>query len=126
MTARPPNGGRAHQRGAQDVASGPFPLLALGHSSAGTLGRLLVAARGEGSEGERNWLLGFMGVDADFVPSDSAHGHWMKMDGSRHADRPGRPRWENTFLALAHDEAWCVERAARERADVPFFVSGRF
>jgi hypothetical protein len=44
MTARPPNGGRARRRGAQDGVTGPFPLLALGHSSAGSLGRSLVAA----------------------------------------------------------------------------------
>jgi hypothetical protein len=45
MVARPPNGGRAHQRGAQDGASGTFPLLALGRSSADELGRLLATAR---------------------------------------------------------------------------------
>jgi hypothetical protein len=27
-----------------------------------------------------------------------------------------------TFLAQAHDEAWCTERAVRERVDGPFFV----
>jgi hypothetical protein len=43
----------------------------------------------------------------------------MKMDGSRRADRLARPRWENAFPAQAHDEAWCVERAVRERADGP-------
>jgi hypothetical protein len=45
MVARPPSGGRAHRRGAQDGASGTFPLLALGRSSADELGRLLAAAR---------------------------------------------------------------------------------
>jgi hypothetical protein len=44
MVARPPNGGRAHQGGAQDGASGTFPLLALGRSSTDELGRLLAAA----------------------------------------------------------------------------------
>jgi hypothetical protein len=43
--ARPPNGGRAHRRGAQDGASGMFPLLVLGHSSADELGRSLAAAQ---------------------------------------------------------------------------------
>jgi hypothetical protein len=45
MVARPPNSGRAHRRGAQDGASGTFPLLALGRSSVDELGRLLAAAR---------------------------------------------------------------------------------
>jgi hypothetical protein len=75
--ARPPNGGRACRQGAQDGASGLFPFLSLGRSSTGNLGRSLVAARGEGSEGE-----GFVGADAGFVPPDSARGRWMKMDGS--------------------------------------------
>jgi hypothetical protein len=43
--ARPPNGGRAHRRGAQDGASGTLPPLALGRSSADELGRVLAAAR---------------------------------------------------------------------------------
>jgi hypothetical protein len=45
MVARPSNGGRAYRQGAQDGASGTFPLLALGRSSADELGRLLAAAR---------------------------------------------------------------------------------
>jgi hypothetical protein len=45
MVPRPPSGGRAHRRGAQDGASGTFPLLALGRSSADELGRLLATAR---------------------------------------------------------------------------------
>jgi hypothetical protein len=45
MVARQPNGGRAHQRGAQDGTSGSFPLLALGRLSADELGRSLAAAR---------------------------------------------------------------------------------
>jgi hypothetical protein len=45
MVAHPPKGGRAHRRGAQDGASGTFPLLALGRSSVDELGRLLTAAR---------------------------------------------------------------------------------
>jgi hypothetical protein len=45
MVARPPNGGHARWRGAQDGASGTFPLLALGRSSADELGRSLIAAR---------------------------------------------------------------------------------
>jgi hypothetical protein len=45
MVARPPSGGRTHRRGAQDGASGTFPLLALGRSSDDELGRLLAAAR---------------------------------------------------------------------------------
>jgi hypothetical protein len=44
MVARPPNGGRARRRGAQDGTSGSFPLLALGRSSADELGRSVVAA----------------------------------------------------------------------------------
>jgi hypothetical protein len=42
---RPPNGGRARRRGAQDGVSGSFPLLALGRSSADELGHSLVVAR---------------------------------------------------------------------------------
>jgi hypothetical protein len=45
MTARPPNGGRAHRRGAQDGASGMLHPLALGRSSADELGQVLAAAR---------------------------------------------------------------------------------
>jgi hypothetical protein len=37
-----------------------------------------------------------------------------------------RPRWETAFPAQAHDEAWRAERAVRERADGPFFISGQF
>jgi hypothetical protein len=44
MVARPPNGGCAHQRGAQDGASGTLLPLALGRSSADELSRLLTAA----------------------------------------------------------------------------------
>jgi hypothetical protein len=49
-------------------------------------------------------------ADAGFVPLDSARGRWMKMDGSRRADRPVRPRWENKIPSQAHDAAcaWCV------------------
>jgi hypothetical protein len=59
MMARPPNGGRARRRGAQDGTTGPFPLLALGRSSVGSLGRSLVVAWVEESEGEGKWALGF-------------------------------------------------------------------
>jgi hypothetical protein len=59
MTARPPNGGHAHWRGAQDGAAGPFSLLALGRSSVNNLDRSLVAAWVEESEGEEKWALGF-------------------------------------------------------------------
>jgi hypothetical protein len=45
MVARPPNGGRARRRGAQDGALGLFLLLVMGHSSADELGRSLAAAR---------------------------------------------------------------------------------
>jgi hypothetical protein len=45
MVASPPNSGRAHWRGAQDGASGTFPLLTQGRSSADELGWLLAAAR---------------------------------------------------------------------------------
>jgi hypothetical protein len=101
-----------------------FPLLALGRSSAGNLGRSLVAARGEGSERERNWTLGFVGTDAGFVPSDSARGRWMKMDGSRRADRPARPRWENKIPAQAHDAACARCVLLHEKRPWADFVSG--
>jgi hypothetical protein len=45
MVARPPNGGSARRRGAQDGASVSFPLIALGRSSADELGRSLAATR---------------------------------------------------------------------------------
>jgi hypothetical protein len=57
--ARPPNGERACRRGAQDDSTCPFPLLALGRLSADSLGRSLVAAWVEESEGEGKWALGF-------------------------------------------------------------------
>jgi hypothetical protein len=31
-----------------------------------------------------------------------------------------------TFPAQAHDEAWCAERAVRERVDGPVSISGWF
>jgi hypothetical protein len=106
-----------------------FPLLALGRSSAGNLGHSLVAVQGEGSEGERNWTLGFVGADASFVPPDSARGHWMKMDGSRCADRSVRPRWENKIPAQAHDAACarCVLlHEKRPRADFVFGLDSSY
>jgi hypothetical protein len=36
------------------------------------------------------------------------------------------PSGGTTFPAQAHDEAWCTERAVRERADGPFSISGWF
>jgi hypothetical protein len=86
--ARPPNGGHARRRGAQDGASGPFPLLVLGRSTAGNLGRSLVAARGEGSEGERvNARVSGDGVGTDFDLSGSTRDHPMGMDRRRLTDR---------------------------------------
>jgi hypothetical protein len=117
-------GGHARRRGAQDSAAGPFPLLMLGRSSADNLGCSLVAARGEGSEGEQNWTLGFMGANAGFVPPDSTCGRWMKMDGSRRADRPVRPRWENKILAQAHDAAYARCVLLYKKRPWADFVSG--
>jgi hypothetical protein len=57
--ARPPNGECARRRGAQDDVTCPFPLLALGRLSADSLGRSLVEAWVEESEGEGKWALGF-------------------------------------------------------------------
>jgi hypothetical protein len=122
--ARPPNGGRARWRGAQDGASDPFPLLAMGLSSVGNLSRSLIVARGEGSEGEQNWTLGFMGADTGFVPPDSACGHWMKMDGSRRADRLARPRWENKIPTQAHNTACTRCVLLHEKRPWADFVSG--
>jgi hypothetical protein len=86
--ARPPNGGHARRRGAQDGASGPFPLLALGRSTAGNLGRSLVAARGEGNEGERvNARVSGDGAGTDFDLSGSTRDHPMGMDRRRLTDR---------------------------------------
>jgi hypothetical protein len=36
------------------------------------------------------------------------------------------PGGGTTFPGQAHDEAWCVEFAVRERADWPLSVLGRF
>jgi hypothetical protein len=52
-------------------------------------------------------------------PSDPDE--WTTINRSSHG-----PGGDATFLAQAHDEAWCAERAVRERADGPFSVSDRF
>jgi hypothetical protein len=78
----------ARRRGAQDGASGPFPLLALGRSTAGNLGHSLVAARGEGSEGERmNVRVSGDGAGIGFDLSGSTRDRPMGMDGRQLTDR---------------------------------------
>jgi hypothetical protein len=78
----------ARRRGAQDGTSGPFPLLALGRSTAGNLGHSLVAARGEGSEGERmNARVSGDGAGTGFDLPGSTRARPMGMDGRRLTDR---------------------------------------
>jgi hypothetical protein len=125
MVARPPNGGRARRRGAQDGASGTFPLLALGRSSADDLGRSLAAARKREQRERVSARVHARGAGTILfgrIPRVVVGCRWMAHDYRTES----RPRWETAFPAQAHDEAWRAERAVREWADEPFSVSGQF
>jgi hypothetical protein len=133
---RPPNGGRAHRRGAQDGASGTLPPLALGRSSADELGRLLAAARKRERRNQVNARVS-MRASARFcsvgflVRSLDANG-WLTITGLSHdpggkrLSRP-RPRWWANGPVSASDRmaAWSAGCVERERADGPIFASGR-
>jgi hypothetical protein len=121
---RPPNGGRAHWRGAQDGASGTLPPLALGRSSADKLARLLAAAR---KWEQRNRMRAKVCVRAigavlfDRKPRAAVGFRSMAHDHQTES----RPRWEMTFPAQAQVTAWSAGRAKCERADGPVSIWGR-
>jgi hypothetical protein len=122
--ARPPNGGRAHWREAQDSASSTFPPLALGRSSADELTQLLATAREWERRNRMRARVCVRAVDAvlfDRKPRAAVGFRWMAHDHQTES----RPRWEVTFPAQAQIAAWTAGRAERERADGPVSVSGR-
>jgi hypothetical protein len=119
--ARPPNGGRAHRRGAQGGASGALPSLAL----VGPTESLDCSAAREWEWRERMRLEFARGPSSAVLFGQKlraavglrwmAHDHWTEF----------RPRRKETFPAQAQVAAWSAGRAERERAGGPVSVSGR-
>jgi hypothetical protein len=141
---RPPNGGRAHWRGAQDDASGMLLPLALGRSSADELGRLLAAAWKRERRNRVNARVSARAsvrfCSAGFLARPLDENGWLTITGpsrgpgGKRLSRPRprlRPRARDALSASGpvsasgRMAAWSVGRAERERADVPIFASGR-